>query len=129
MNLAITSTDSQIEASFDPRFGRCAYFILVDTTTEEWEAIANQAASARGGAGTQAAQFIASRGVDAVVSGKFGPKAALALDVAGIKMYEATKGTVQLLLKSFQSDGLKPASFSLSRRMSKARGHYRRGRR
>ena len=67
MNLAITSTSSQLDASFDPRFGHCAYFILVDTTTKEWEAMPNQATNAGGGAGTHAAQLMVIQGVGAVV--------------------------------------------------------------
>jgi len=129
MNLAITSTDSKIDASFDPRFGRCYYFILVDTTNEEWLALPNQAANVGGGAGTQAAQLIASQGVDAVISGKFGPNAASALDAAGIKMYEAINGTAQSLLKAFQSGALKQATVSSWPRLRGGRGRQRQGRR
>ena len=61
MKLAITGGTPQIKTQLERRFGRCAYFIIVDTETRAWEAFPNPAADARGGAGTQAAQFLANR--------------------------------------------------------------------
>jgi predicted Fe-Mo cluster-binding NifX family protein len=43
--------------------------------------------NAAGGAGSQAAQFVAQQGADAVISGDFGPNAYIALAAAEIKMY------------------------------------------
>jgi len=87
MKLVITSTEAGLDAPVDPRFGRCAYIIVYDTETLQWQAHANPGASAMGGAGSQVAQFAASQGADAVISGDFGPNAHDALAVAGIKMY------------------------------------------
>jgi len=87
MKLVITSTEAGLDAPVDPRFGRCAYIIVYDTETLQWQAHANPGANAMGGAGSQVAQFAASQGADAVISGDFGPNAHDALAVAGIKMY------------------------------------------
>ena len=35
MIVAITSTGNTIESSIDPRFGRCAFFVLYDTESKE----------------------------------------------------------------------------------------------
>jgi predicted Fe-Mo cluster-binding NifX family protein len=56
---------------------------------------------ARGGAGPQAVQFIASKKPDAVISGRFGPNAFTALEAAGIKAYIASNGTVSGVLEQF----------------------------
>ncbi|MBN1119570.1 MAG: NifB/NifX family molybdenum-iron cluster-binding protein [Anaerolineae bacterium] len=107
MKIAISSTDGKLDTPFNPRFGRCEYFIFVDGDTREWEAKANPAASARGGAGPQAAQFLASSGVEAAISGKFGPNAYSSLEAAGIGAYEADSGTPADLLDRFLAGTLK----------------------
>jgi predicted Fe-Mo cluster-binding NifX family protein len=87
MKLIITATAPDFEAAVDPRFGRGAYFIVVDTDTLQWQAHENHGVYAAGGAGSQAAQFLAQQGADAVISGDFGPNAYIALAAAEIKMY------------------------------------------
>ena len=87
MKLIITSTEAALDSPVDPRFGRCAYMIVYDTETLQWQAHANPGANAMGGAGSQVAQFAANQGADAVISGDFGPNAHNALAAAGIKMY------------------------------------------
>ena len=106
MKIAITATNTDINQAFNPRFGRCDYFILVDTETLDWEALANPAANATGGAGPQAVKFIADRGAEAVISGRYGPSAFTALNAAGIKAYIANNGSVKDVLESFQADKL-----------------------
>ena len=87
MKLIVTATAPELEAPVDPRFGRGAYFIVVDGETLQWQAHENQGVNAAGGAGSQAAQFVAQQSADAVISGDFGPNAHLALAAAEIKMY------------------------------------------
>lgn len=107
MKLAISADGPQLEAQLDARFGRCAYFIFVDTETHAWEASPNPAIDARGGAGTQAAQFIANKGAQGVISGHFGPNAFEALVAAGIIMYAAAGGRVESVVEEFSSGQLK----------------------
>lgn len=87
MKVIITTVSQDIDSPPDARFGRGANFLLVDTETLEWEAYPNPAVGASGGAGVQAAQFMADKGVEAVVSGDFGPNAYQALTASGIRMY------------------------------------------
>ncbi len=87
MNIILTTVSPKIESAVDPRFGRSAYFLIVDTETLEWQAHSNPAGGSRGGAGIRAAQFISDQKVDAVLSGDFGPNAYAALEQAGIPMY------------------------------------------
>lgn len=89
MKIVITISGQTLDSPFDPRFGRGAAFCLVDSETGEWSVHANPALSASGGAGVQAAQFVAKLGAQAVISGAFGPNAADTLASAGIKMYLA----------------------------------------
>jgi len=56
MKIVISAISPDLDSGIDPRFGRAAYFIAVDTNTSKWQAYPNPAAEALGGAGTQAAQ-------------------------------------------------------------------------
>jgi predicted Fe-Mo cluster-binding NifX family protein len=101
MKIIITATSNKIDQPFNPRFGRADYFILVDSETRDWQAFSNPAADARGGAGPQAVQFIAQKGAEVVISGRYGPSAFTALEAAGIKAYLAKDGTVNDVLNKF----------------------------
>ena len=56
MKVMISASGDTLDSSVDPRFGRCAYFVLVDTDSLQFEAFPNDSAMASGGAGIQAAQ-------------------------------------------------------------------------
>lgn len=107
MNIILTAATPAIDALIDPRFGRCAYLIVVNLDTLEWEAHANPGVGASGGAGTQAAQFVAQHKVEAVISGDFGPNAFNALQAAGISMYlYGSSQTVKQAIEQFKAGQL-----------------------
>ena len=83
MKICVTATANSLDAQIDPRFGRCSYFVIVDSETMQFEAVPNMAAAASGGAGIQAAQTIAKEGVKLLITGNVGPKAFQALAAAG----------------------------------------------
>ena len=62
MKLAISISGDKRDSPFDARFGRAPAFCIVDVETGEWQAFDNPALSASGGAGVQAAQFVARQG-------------------------------------------------------------------
>jgi len=86
MRIAITAAGPTLDAEVDPRFGRCPYFIIVDPETMEFEAVDNSSAMAAGGAGISAAQAIAGKGVQAVLTGNCGPNAYGVLSSADIQV-------------------------------------------
>jgi len=86
---------------------------VVDTETKDWEAYANPAVNATGGAGVQASQFIAEKGAQAVVSGDFGPNAYITLAAANLQMFLAPAGetlTGRQLLGRYQAGQLGQAT-------------------
>ena len=110
MKIAISTSTADLDSLVDPRFGRAASFVIVDTETEEWSAYPNPASNARGGSGVQAAQSIADRGAQAAISGDFGPNACNTLAAAGIQMYMASTGkafTARELLVRYRRGQLK----------------------
>src|SRR4030042_581334 len=95
MKICVSATANNLEAQLDPRFGRCLYLVIVDSETMQFEAIPNTAAGATGGAGIQAAQTIANKGVKVVVTGNVGPNAFGALTAAGIEIATGASGTIK----------------------------------
>jgi predicted Fe-Mo cluster-binding NifX family protein len=107
MKILVSSTAPALDAAFNPRFGRADCFILIDTVSGEWSAHENPALESGHGAGIQAAQIASQRGVEAAVSGHFGPKAHDTLEAAEIRMFEASGGTVAEVVEAFKSGSLK----------------------
>jgi predicted Fe-Mo cluster-binding NifX family protein len=106
MKLAISSHDGKFDTPFSDRFGRCRQFVFIETETGNWQAKLNPAAVTRGGAGAQVVQFLADNGVEATISGRYGPTALSALEAAGIQAYIATTGTPASLSEKFLADEL-----------------------
>jgi predicted Fe-Mo cluster-binding NifX family protein len=110
MKLAITSTGPDLSSSFDPRFGRAKYLLVVDTPLRGFGAEDNAVAmNAAEGAGVQAAQHVIDSEAEAVITGNCGPKAFRALHAAGIKVYLAPEGTVAENLDRFDHGQFLPA--------------------
>lgn len=84
-----------MESQMDQRFGRAASFIIVETKTMEYEAIENTGAAASGGAGISAAQLVADKGAEALITGNVGPNAMNVLKAAKIEIYKGNSLTVK----------------------------------
>jgi predicted Fe-Mo cluster-binding NifX family protein len=102
MKIAISAVGPTLDAEVDPRFGRCQYFIITDPETIEFEAIDNASAISSGGAGISAAQTIASKGVEVVLTGNCGPNAYQALSPAGIKVITGVSGKVRDVIAEYK---------------------------
>jgi len=106
MKIAVSATNDSVDALIDPRFGRCEYFMIVDTETMNLEALPNTSRSALSGAGIQAAQAIANKGVQVVLTGNVGPNAFQTLSSAGINIITGVSGTVKDAVQKFKSGQL-----------------------
>jgi len=104
--ICVTSTGPTLESPVDPRFGRCAYFIIANPQTLDFEAVSNEAAISTGGAGIRAAQTVASKNVDVILTGSVGPNAFPALQDAGIKILTNISGSVKTAIDSYMKDDL-----------------------
>ncbi|MCD6335449.1 MAG: dinitrogenase iron-molybdenum cofactor biosynthesis protein [Candidatus Latescibacterota bacterium] len=107
MKIAVTSLGQDLDAQVDSRFGRCAYFLIVDTDTMAFEAINNAAVGAAGGAGVQSGQTVANAGAKAVLTGNVGPNAYQTLSSMGLKIYTGVNGTVREVVEQFKQGALK----------------------
>ncbi len=103
MKLCITAAGNDLASPTDSAFGRAPWFVIVDTDTGAVEAVENTSVNASQGAGIAAAQTMADRNVQAVLTGRLGPKAQAALAAAGITMYEGlARTTVGQALEQFR---------------------------
>lgn len=86
MKIFISALENSLDAQVDQRFGRCAWLVVVDSETGQWEAHKNPGSALSGGAGVAAAQYVIDHGAGVVISGDFGPHAAQAFGQAGVEM-------------------------------------------
>jgi len=110
MKLLITSSGKALDSPVDPRFGRAAFFTVVDADTGAFEVHDNaQNLNTAQGAGIQAAETVSRLGAGVVITGHCGPKAFRALRAAGIGVVVGAGGTVAEAIQAFRSGKLKPA--------------------
>jgi predicted Fe-Mo cluster-binding NifX family protein len=131
MKICVTATSNSLDAPVDPRFGRCPYFVIVDSKTMQFEAIPNIASSATGGAGIQAAQTIANKGAGVLITGNVGPNAFQALSAAGIKIVTGASGTVREVVEKYKKGELRETGaptvgghFGMGRGRGRGRGQW-----
>jgi predicted Fe-Mo cluster-binding NifX family protein len=102
MKIAVTSQNSDINAQVDPRFGRAAYILIVDSNTMEFDVLNNEAnVNALKGAGIQASVMIKEAGAEVLLTGFCGPNAIKTLNTANIKVVVDVTGKVQDALTLF----------------------------
>ena len=112
MKIIITATQDHLDALVDPRFGRCQYFIIVDTENLNYKVLENKQRDAFGGAGVQAAQTVANEQVEAVVTGAVGPNAFQTLNAAQVPIYTGAQGTVKEAIDAFKKGQLQETKIS-----------------
>ena len=103
MKIAISATGPSLDDEVDPRFGRCPYFIIIDPDTMQFEALENANVMASGGAGISTGQMIASKGVQAVLTGNCGPNAYQVLSAAGLQVITGVAGKIRDAIEAYKS--------------------------
>ncbi|MDI9433296.1 MAG: NifB/NifX family molybdenum-iron cluster-binding protein [Planctomycetota bacterium] len=110
MRIAVTSVGQAMDAQVDPRFGRAACFVVVDTESMEFQAMENSNVDAGGGAGISAAKVVIEADAKAVLTGNCGPNAERTLRAGNVKLYTGVTGTVAEAVEQFKAGKLTEAT-------------------
>ena len=112
MKLAIAAMGTGLDAPVDLRFGRARGFVVVDTDTGSFLSLDNGGENrVWQGAGFQTAEMLIRHGVEAVLTGRFGPNALQALRTSGIRAYAGLAGgSVRQALEQFLAGSFQEAS-------------------
>ena len=110
MKIAITSTGKTLDSQVDQRFGRAAYFLVIDSDTMDFSVIENESVAAAGGAGITSAKSVIDAGAEAVLTGNCGPNAQRTLSAAGVKLFTGAAGTIKEAIELFKNGKLTEAA-------------------
>ncbi|MEN8245857.1 MAG: NifB/NifX family molybdenum-iron cluster-binding protein [Thermodesulfobacteriota bacterium] len=103
MKIAITAKGTDLDSEVDPRFGRAAYILIVETDDGTFKVMDNsENVNAFKGAGIQAAASVGESGAEVLLTGYCGPNAFKMLDAAGVKVANDVSGTVSDAVKAFK---------------------------
>lgn len=110
MKIAVSSSGKDLTSQVDPRFGRTAFFVIVDDESMDCQAVENrQHLYLPQGAGIQAAQTVAAQKVDTVITGNCGPKAFRVLQAAGIQIVTGARGSIADVIRRYNRGEYQPA--------------------
>ena len=99
--VCVTSAGASANDAVDPRFGRCAYFMILNSPVTEPKAVENTARGLGNGAGIQAAQALANMDINVVLTGDLGPNAFRVLRATGIRAFRTNGGTVRQAVEDY----------------------------
>lgn len=110
MRVAVSAEGPGRQHLVEPTFGRCPWFVVVDTDHPGDRSLENPARERDSAAGVAAVQFLVDAGVDVLLTGRLGPKATRALEAAGIRAHQGCAGTVADALDAFVRPGTEGTS-------------------
>jgi predicted Fe-Mo cluster-binding NifX family protein len=113
MKLALPSSGKEMDTLIDSRFGRCRYFMVIDSDTLSFEIRENPFQSAAGGVGIQAAQWMAEQGVKIILAARVGPNALKVLKAAGLTVITGIQGKIREAIETYRAgEPVNPATTS-----------------
>jgi len=108
MKIGISSNGKNLEDTVSEVFARCPYFIIAEIGNgkiKNFEAIKNEAGNRMGGAGIFAAQLMAEKDVEVVITKNIGPRALDVLEQFNIEVYQG-EGKVKEAIEKFIKEKL-----------------------
>jgi len=103
MRIAVSSGDKSIDGDVFAVFGRCPYFIIIEIEDQKignTEAIKNESIDQSSGAGITAAQLMAEKDVNAIITKNVGPRALDVLKQFNIEVYSG-EGSISGVIQEF----------------------------
>jgi predicted Fe-Mo cluster-binding NifX family protein len=106
MKICLSSTGKSLHEMIDRRFGRCPYFIIVDTEAKRTEFTENTAVRLARGAGISAAQLVVDLNCEVVITGNVGPNAFRVLQASKVKVFETMGVSGEEALRKYNNGEL-----------------------
>ena len=101
MKIAITSTGTSLDDMVETRFGRCAYFLIIDTDNMEMEALPTPNRAINEEAGIKSAQLLINKNVSVLLTGNCGPNGSRTFRAAGIYVMTKVRGTIRQAMQNY----------------------------
>ncbi len=123
MKIGIPSNGNDLSQAFATVFGRCSYFVIIDSNDQKIvTVIPNVAQNAAGGAGIQAAQSLVNQQVEIVIAPRMGPNAWNVLQGAGLKIFTGINGTLKQNIEAFLGGKLVEMTMAMDRGWGRGMG-------
>lgn len=106
MKIAVSSTGKELKDLMDDRFGRCTYFVIHDSETNNVCFIENDGCKTGAGAGIAAAQQILDEDIDIIITGYLGPNAFDVFEGSDIEVFKCSEVTVEEAIYLHKSNKL-----------------------
>ena len=101
MKLALSTQGKTLDSVLSG-FGRCRYFVIYDTNTQETKVMSNESNMTAGrGAGTRTAQDVVKTGAEAVITSQIGPKAISYLKGKNMPVYVSAAQSVEQAVQQY----------------------------
>lgn len=110
MIIAVPMNEKDAGGGVCPSFGRAPFFLMHDGETGEDRWLDNTAAGNPGGAGIAAAQLLADRGAQALITPRCGENAEKVLRGAGVTVWRSAAGTARENLAALAAGKLEKLS-------------------
>jgi len=103
--LFAVETNAGLDSVMDSRFGRAGYFLVYDTDEKKVLSVEeNRFKNEAHGVGIKIASFVIESGCRVAIGAQPGPKAAVILEQAQVKMIVNDKGTVKEALERYKEE-------------------------
>ena len=108
MKIAIQVEENNMESKISKVFGRCPYFLVIDSKNyNDYKFVENSGSTSQGGAGIKAAQVIVDNEIDILLSDHLGEIAIEVLkQLDNIKVYKYIASTIEENLKLLKENKL-----------------------
>lgn len=96
MKIAVSATGGSLDSLVSEKFGRCEYFLIVDSDTMKFGAISNLGGKMESGAGPKAAELVINKKADILLTGAVGDKAEAVLNSTNITVVTGVAGNIKV---------------------------------
>lgn len=113
MKIAISAAGKNMDSLLDVRFGRCEYFQIHDSESDEVIVVENKGLTCSGGAGIVASQQLVDENVNIIITGNLGPNAFEIIEKAKITPYKCGNVSIQSVLEKYKNNELEEITLSV----------------